>query len=88
MGSWRYVVSLEQRVQVLEEPEEVWAIRELYVDDAGKVEGWSAEPVNPQSDSWTGVFDDLSRMTSAAARNEVLDLTLDPPAIRARRAKR
>lgn len=76
-SGWRYVVSRDRNGEG-----DVYQIREYYelVDDLGDVERlWTVEPIMPFGETQHELCIDLARMLVAANRDEVLDLTLDPP---------
>jgi hypothetical protein len=80
MSHWRYVMSRERDTTLAEGDEDVYAIREFYEFDNGKT-SWTADAVEAQGDSPHALARDLARMLLAVNSGEMLDLTLDEPAI-------
>jgi len=84
MSHWRYVMSRERDDIDEGVAEDRYAIREYYelVDGEGDVERlWTLSPVSPSGDNATDLALDLTRMLMALNSGEMLDLTLDEPAI-------
>ena len=73
-GSWCYRMTREQR-----DGEDFFTIREIYTGGDGSL-SWSADPIAARGDSWMECADDLALMGRALGA-DVLDLTLDPPAL-------
>jgi len=63
--SWNYRFCCETVPDGLGDTEDVWTVREVYYDDEGKVNGFSADPTWPQGSTWIELADDLGRMNSA-----------------------
>jgi hypothetical protein len=78
--TWRYVAARE-----VFDGEEIWTVRELYEDD-GKL-SWTAGSVAPHGSCWLDLNEDISRMGTALASSEFLDLAADPPALAMRKRR-
>lgn len=74
--TWRYVPTRD-RVS----GEDVYAIRELYTDDETGALSWTKNPIEANGETVGELIADLGAMYTAAMHSEVLDLTLDPPAL-------
>lgn len=72
--SWRYAFTREKIV----DGEETFTIHEVYFDDDNNLSSWSADPIAPQADTFTGLEEELQRMLQESMRF-ILDLTEDPP---------
>lgn len=70
-GGWNYRLT-----KMREGDEDVFAIREVYYDAEGNVNGWTENPVYPQGSSWVEFLNDMTRYHNGALRkkSEVLDL--------------
>jgi hypothetical protein len=57
---WNYRV-----IRIEEQGEPVYAIHEVFYDQAGKINGWTKEPVNVVSDDRLGLLYVLTKMVEA-----------------------
>ena len=64
VSHWNYRFCVETVPDGIGGTEDVWTVREVYYDDEGKVNGFSADPMHAQSESCTGLADELLRMTN------------------------
>lgn len=91
MTTWNYRVTVTREPDGLGGTEEVFAIREVYYNEAGRPISWSEQAIAPVGDSWKSVADDLAKMGRAVGI-PVLDLTgerpVDRPLVRRRRGLR
>lgn len=73
--TWRYVFARDQI-----DTEDRFTVRELYTDHETGALSWSTEPIAPHGETWAELADDLIRMEQCFGQ-DMLDLTLDPPAL-------
>lgn len=74
--TWRYVFARDKI-----DTEDWFTVREVYTDsETGAVSWWTAEPVVPSGETWAELVEDLIRMQRCFGE-DMLDLTLDPPAL-------
>lgn len=73
-GSWCYRITRERI-----DGEDFYTIREVYTGRDGGL-SWTEDAIAASGESWMECADALSLMTRALS-SDVLDLTLDPPAL-------
>ena len=73
MSHWDYRLCVEQ-VGTYGGPEPQYSIREVYYDDDGAVQGWTAQPATFVGDTPGEVWESLNRALSAWPMKGVLDL--------------
>lgn len=61
---WNYRIVRDVH-RVGDEDHESFSIREVYYDDGGKIESWTADPCYPAGDTWVDLVDDYSIMQRA-----------------------
>jgi hypothetical protein len=69
MTTWRHVVTRE-----LVDGVHVYAVREVYFDDAGAVVRWTQNAVAPNEDSQEDLIVTIERMCEAVNSGDVFDI--------------
>lgn len=73
---WNYRATRES-IPVAPDSEETvyrYAIRELFYDKDGNVNGWSDEEVAPTGDTWNELVEDLNRIALASRIFDTFDI--------------
>jgi hypothetical protein len=74
MGSWNYRVTREQVTNPDGTTAHLYALREVYYDDDGKLNAWDKEPSTFVGDTPGEVIESLIRASGAWPSGGVLDL--------------
>jgi len=62
MSKWNYRFCVETVPDGIGGTEDVWTVREIYYDDKGKPDGFTAEAASAQGSTFIQCANDLSRM--------------------------
>lgn len=75
--SWNYRMT-RQSTGVPEEPY-IYAIREVYYDEKGKPNGWTADAISPDGETFHEAIRQWTKALSDASAQHVLDIDTLPP---------
>jgi hypothetical protein len=62
--SWNHRV-IRRKSGLGHEPEFIYAVHEVYYNENGEIDGWTAQPVSPAGDDLKQLGSDLSRFSAA-----------------------